>query len=137
MMRHRLLLSLALIVAATPVSAQVVGDCAPGRAEADLDINDVQARLFNGGNLFFGNSTVAGDGYLVPKTAGLSPIFATNFWIGGQVGDELRVAAAQYTDFAFWPGPLGADGAPPTDCAAFDRIYRRLPRRRRSLSRHG
>ena len=122
--RLRLLAAALATLVAVPASAQVVGNCAPGRAEADLNINDVQARLFNGGNLFFGNSTVAGDGYLVPKRLGLSPIFDTVLWVGGKVGGELRMASANFTDFEFWPGPLSADGAPPADCAAFDRIYR-------------
>jgi hypothetical protein len=113
-----------LVAFAASVRAQPVGDCATGTAEADLDINDVLARVFNGGNLFFGNTTTSGDGYLVPKAAGLSPIFAANLWVGGQVSGELRAAGSQYQRFPFAPGPLDTDGDPPADCAAFDRIYR-------------
>ncbi len=117
-------LAAALLLCTVPAAAQTVGDCAPGTAEADLDVNDVRARVFNGGNLFFGNRTDDGSGYLVPKRLGLSPVFVSNLWIGGKVGGELRVAGSRYDDFEFWPGPLGPDGAPPADCAAFDRIYR-------------
>ncbi|MEP0545612.1 MAG: T9SS type A sorting domain-containing protein [Rhodothermales bacterium] len=117
------LLALAALVA-VPALAQTVGDCETGRAQADLDVNDVNARVFNTGSLFFGNATVAGDGYLVPKAAGLSPIFAASLWVGGKVDGELRLVGSTYADFEFWPGPLDAAGNPPTDCFLYDRIYR-------------
>ncbi|MEM1043886.1 MAG: T9SS type A sorting domain-containing protein [Bacteroidota bacterium] len=103
--------------------AQATGDCLPGTAEADLDVNDVRARLFNGGNLFFGNQTVSGAGYLVPKASGVSPIFNTELWVGGQVDGELRAAGAFYSSFEFWPGPLDEAGNPPADCSVYDRIF--------------
>src|SRR5690606_3642464 len=107
-----------------PVSAQQVGTCAPGTAEKALDINDVRAHVFNGGNLFFGNVTTSGDGYLVPKATGNSPIFASSLWIGGKVDGELRMAGATYYNFEFWPGPLDEEGNPPEDCTPYGRIYR-------------
>jgi hypothetical protein len=104
-------------------SAQTVGDCDLGTAERDLDINDVQARVFNGGNLFYGNTTVAGDGYLVPKNTGRSPIFNMQLWVGGLVDGELRTAGVNSNRFEFWPGPLDDEGNPPDDCSRYDRIY--------------
>ena len=116
-----------------PLRAQVVGDCAHGRAEADLAINDVRARVFNTGSLFYGNTTF-GDGYLVPRgctyvdtfgdTRPCSPIYAASLWVGGLVNDTLRVAGAAFDDFEFWPGPLDEQGQPPEDCAPYDRIFR-------------
>jgi hypothetical protein len=115
--------ALALLLVASPVaSAQTVGDCERGTAEADLDVNDVRARVFNGGNLFFGNTTISGDGYLVPKNTGHSPIFNMQLWMGGLVDGELRAAGANYNRFEFWPGPLDAEGNPPEDCSQYDRI---------------
>jgi len=116
-----LILLSALVIG--PASAQTVGDCESGTAEADLDINAVQARIFNNGNLFYGNTTVDGTGYLVPKQTGHSAIFAAGLWVGGLADGELRLAAATYDRFEFWPGPLDADGNPPDDCAQYDRIY--------------
>ncbi|HYE97080.1 MAG TPA: hypothetical protein VD962_12805, partial [Rubricoccaceae bacterium] len=111
--------------------AQEVGDCALGTAEADLDVNEVQARVFNTGSLFYGNTTTRGDGYIVPKnrtcggTLGFcSPIFAAGIWVGGQVNGELRAAGSTYNRFEFWPGPLDGEGSPPEDCAPYDRIYK-------------
>jgi hypothetical protein len=117
---------LAVLLAAASARAQPVpGTCALGRAEAVLDPGDAAATLFNTGALFFGNTTTDGSGYLVPKDTGRSPIFAAGLWLGGKVGGELRMAAATYSSFNFWPGPLGPDGRPvnPADCSAYDRIY--------------
>ncbi|MCH7639556.1 MAG: T9SS type A sorting domain-containing protein [Bacteroidetes bacterium] len=114
-----------LFLLAAPVLAQTPGSCELGVAEGDLDINQVFARVFNTGALFFGNETRAGNGYFIPKTSGKSPIFAAAFWVGGLVGGELRVAAARYTRYEMWPGPLdsGATLPNPTDCTAYDRIF--------------
>ncbi len=100
------------------------GSCILGRAQRDLDVNNVRARVFNTGSLFYGNGAEAQ--YVVPKAAETSPIYATGVWIGGMVGNELRVAAATYSDFEFWPGPLGDDGRPvnPSNCGAYDRIWK-------------
>lgn len=121
MVTLRFVLALALLAPAA--MAQQPGNCAPGTAEADLDINDVHARVFNGGNLFYGNTTVNGDGYLVPKSTGNSPLFNTELWIGGKVDGALRVAGASYDRFEFWPGPIPEDGSAPADCYRYDRIY--------------
>ena len=102
------------------------GTCDLGIAERDLDVNGVLARVFNTGSLFFGNTTTAGNGYLVPQASQNSPIFASGIWIGGKVNGEIRVAGARYTRYELWPGPLNADGTlpNPNDCTPFDRIYR-------------
>ncbi|MCH7977008.1 MAG: T9SS type A sorting domain-containing protein [Bacteroidetes bacterium] len=114
-----------LFLLAAPVLAQTPGSCELGVAEGDLDVNQVFARVFITGALFFGNETTAGNGYLVPKTSGKSPIFAAAFWVGGKVNGELRVAAARYTRYEMWPGPLsaGATLPNPSDCSAYDRIF--------------
>ena len=124
-----LLLLLALVVGAADVRAQAapqVGSCTLGTATATLDVNNVFAAAFNTGSLFFGGSFTNGDGYLVPKATGLSPIFASGIWIGGKVGAETRLAGSRYSGFEFWPGPLdAATGRPvnPSTCKAYDKIY--------------
>ncbi len=117
---------LLLTLVAGPALGQTAGDCTTGTAQNELDVNNVFARVFNTGSLFFGNATVSGDGYLVPQNTGRSPIFASGLWVGGLVGGTVRTAAARYDNFEFWPGPLGEDGRPvnPDDCSAYDRIYR-------------
>ncbi len=115
-----LLFALAAASPAHPASAQT-GDCVPGTAEADLETTFVRARLYNGGNLFFGGGSESQ--YVVPKREGVSPMYATFIWLGGMVGGELRTAAATYANREFWPGPLDAAGRPPADCVPYDRIY--------------
>ncbi len=115
----------ALLLFALPARAQTPGTCTLGQAQAQLDVSDVAATLFNTGSLFFGNQTADGDGYAVPRYSNRPSIFAAGLWVGGRVGGQVRVAAARYTNFNFWPGPLDATGRPvnPASCAAYDRIY--------------
>ncbi|MEM1042501.1 MAG: T9SS type A sorting domain-containing protein [Bacteroidota bacterium] len=117
-----------LLILSAPVLAQTPGNCAPGTASADLDISDVRATLMTNGNLFYGETEdgFVQNAYVVPKeSTGTTAIFAANLWVGGLVEDDLRVAAATFVDFEFWPGPLGDDATlpDPDDCSAFDRIW--------------
>ncbi len=114
-------LLLALLGGNPPARAQTVGTCALGEAEADLDVNNVRARLYNAGNLFWRGQ---GNVYTVPKWGEAEALFTSGLWVGGYVNGELRFAGARFADYEYWPGPLDADGNPPPDCAAFDRIYR-------------
>ena len=118
-MRFPLLLS-TLLLSPSALAQPAPGSCAPGTAQATLDGNAVTAELFNTGSLFFGNGSEAA--YVVEGT---SAIFAANVWFGGIVDGEVRTAGGAYSNFEFWPGPLGDDGRPidPTDCSAYDRIY--------------
>jgi hypothetical protein len=125
-MRAEALLLAALVAAgAGRAGAQAPGECELGRAEGEIDVGGVYAKVFNTGSLFFGNTSQAA--YEVPKGSGKSPIFAAGLWVGGLVEGELRVAGATYADFEFWPGPLDpATGRPPNpnDCSDYDRIWR-------------
>lgn len=118
---------LCLTVLCAAAFAQTPGTCELGVAEGDLDVDgsEVFARVFNTGALFFGNETTAGNGYIVPATSGNSPLFAMTFALGGQVDGEIRTAAARYTRYEFWPGPLddGATLPSPTNCSSYDRIF--------------
>ena len=71
------LLLLPLLAAPFATAQPAPGSCAPGTAEAVLDGNDVTARLFNGGNLFFGNTSRptimwTGPRSSSPRTSGLA-----------------------------------------------------------------
>ncbi len=121
-MRYNILFSMLLVA---PVLAQTPGSCELGEARGDLDVNDVFARVFNTGALFFGNETFSGNGYLVPKSSNVSPLLAASIWIGGKVDGQIRVSGSRYTRYELWPGPLdaGAILPNPTDCSAYDRIF--------------
>ncbi len=129
-LKRTLLGALALVVSAgglaTAAQAQTVGTCSGGAASTDLDINNVRARLFNNGGLFWKG---AGNVYNVPKAPTGTPItpnavFAGGIWLGGLVGTELRAVAATYANWELWPGPLGADGnLINPNCSVYDRIF--------------
>ena len=103
-----------------PTSTQV-GTCTTPLGEAYLDINNVRARILNNGNLFWRGSPNV---YNVPKGGGAQAMYTSGIWIGGNVGGQLRVAAARYGNYHFWAGPLDDDGSPPADCSQFDRLYK-------------
>ncbi|MDX1547071.1 MAG: hypothetical protein R3247_08795, partial [Rhodothermales bacterium] len=116
-----LVLLLALLFGVTFEAQAQVGNCEPAQGEAFLDINNVRARIFNNGNLFWRGSPHV---YEVPKGGGANAIFASGIWLGGQVGGQLRAAAARYGNYNFWAGPLDDSGAPPADCSEFDRLWK-------------
>jgi hypothetical protein len=93
-------------------------------ADSQVDVGDVRARLFNTGALFFRNPFQAE--YEVPRGTGRRAMYASNLWVGGNVGGEFRFAGSSYSDWEFWPGPLdaGATLPNPNDCSAYDRIWR-------------
>ena len=120
------LATLVLLLCAAPAFAQTPGSCITGTAEADLNLDDVRARLFNTGNLFFGNTTVAGDGYIAPKGSGTSPIFAAGIWFGGAHRRRPPRGAADATTTSS-SGPARSTKTArlpdPDDCSPFDRIF--------------
>lgn len=96
------------------------GACSTGSATVDLDQNNVRARLYNNGHLFWRGS---GNVYTVPKGGKANAVFASGIWIGGLVDNELRFAGTAYGPFEYFPGPLDENGNPPADCTPYDRIY--------------
>ena len=98
------------------------GNCSPAEGDAYLDVNNVRARIFNSGNLFWrgGDPSV----YEVPKGGGANALFTTGVWFGGYVGGQLRIVATLYANYHFWPGPLDENGVPPADCSLYDRLYK-------------
>ncbi len=128
-MRHIYSLALALLLIAPSASAQTQGTCADvGTASKDLAINNVRARLYNTGGLFFKG---AGNVYNVPAVQPGQPLapnalFAAGIWIGGNVNGQPRLVASGKTAMEFYPGPLRASGdADDPTCSdeRYDRIY--------------
>ena len=126
---NKLLLLLLIVAGGFPAAsrAQTVGNCDLGTQAQDLDINNVRARLYNKGNLFFDG----GDpNYEIPAGSGLTSIFAGGIWIGGTVNGNIRTAAATYAqggeNYEFYPGPLNEDGSlpNPNDCSQYDKMWK-------------
>ncbi|MEM1095839.1 MAG: T9SS type A sorting domain-containing protein [Bacteroidota bacterium] len=117
-----LLMALAAVLGGSPATAQTVGNCALGSATKDLDANNVQARLYNNGGLFWRGS---GNVYTIPKNGNANSVFASGIWIGGiDANGELRFAGTAYGPWEFWPGPLDENGNPPADCSQFDNVWK-------------
>jgi len=113
----------------TPISYR--SDCDPATMSYDLAINNVRARLLNGGDVWWDLSVGS---YIVPKVdpalgvPGVSSIFAGAVWLGGfDDAGNLKIAAQTYrnaTSNDFWPGPLSSIGTTGSDtCENWDRFF--------------
>ncbi|MBA2407423.1 MAG: hypothetical protein H0V65_05460, partial [Chitinophagales bacterium] len=106
------------------------GDCTPAAASIDLDINNVRARIFTGGDMWW---DLSGEPkYEVPKSAEGQPenpssLFAGAIWIGGiDAQGQLKVAAQTYrqTGNDFFPGPLDENASiDAATCDAWDKHF--------------
>lgn len=87
--------------------------CAPATASNELDLNNVRARIENGGTLWE-DRTKGAPAYEVPKTdnrTGPNALFAGALWMGGLSPDNvLKLAAVRFRQVGndYWPGPLTA-----------------------------
>jgi hypothetical protein len=109
-------------------------DCDPARAQRDIAINNVRARLTTGGDVFWDGNNGR---YVVPKVPPgvpeVSSIFAGAVWLGGvDEGGNLKLAAQTYgrpSAFDFWPGPLTPLTSPSpgltekSSCADWDKFF--------------
>lgn len=105
------------------------GDCLTPAAQADLDINNVRARLLTGGDLWWNLSDAR---YQVPKAAqgsslNLNALFAGAIWITGlDAGGNLKCASQRYRAGGddYWPGPLDNIGnVNKATCTKYDRHF--------------
>lgn len=107
--------------------------CEPATFQADLDINNVRARILNGGDMWWDLNSVAR--YEIPKTSAESnairknSLFAGAIWIGGlDPGGNLKVAAMTYRQSGsdYFPGPLDSVSATTESgrCKFYDKIYK-------------
>ena len=106
-------------------------DCAPATRSTDLAINNVRARLLNGGDKWW---DLDKGQYIVPAVdpalgvEGVSSLFAGAVWLGGfDDAMNLKIAAQTYrtsTENDFWPGPLSSIGTTGADtCLNWDRFF--------------
>ncbi|MBK9400549.1 MAG: T9SS type A sorting domain-containing protein [Bacteroidetes bacterium] len=86
--------------------------CPSPTAQMDLDINNVRARILNGGDLW-NDPLLQTPHYEVPIGSGKNAMYAGSFWIGGMdAGNQILVAAQQYRQQGandYWPGPISKD----------------------------
>jgi hypothetical protein len=112
-----------------PQNKQIAQGCMPSSAYAELNINNVRARINAGGDLWW---DLEGDAqYYIPSTPGSykTSVFSCALWIGG-LDDfgNLKLAAQRYRagGVDFYTGPLSVDGSASIDaltCDAWDKIF--------------
>ncbi len=111
----------------------VNAQCVNATAQIDLDINNVRAKILNGGDMWWDIFATKNARYQIPKptnssTIGPSSQFASSVWVGGyDSGGQLKEAAQTYRQSGndYWPGPLKDDAT--TDagrCLTWDKFYK-------------
>jgi len=93
------------------VQLKTTAGCQPATAAIDLDINNVDARMLTGGDMWW-NQGLQVAAYEIPKGSGKSSQFAASCWIGGfDAQGQLKVAAQEYRQDGndYWPGALDAN----------------------------
>lgn len=88
-----------------------------------LDVNNLEMFVYNDGNFAYDNANVLGktDGLYFPRGTKKTVIYSAGMWIGGKVGEDVRLAIAEFSS-EFVPGPM-VDGTFQPDNAAF-RVYK-------------
>jgi PKD repeat protein len=122
----QLFLIMMLLLGGMQMRAQVNLYCSPATAQVDLDINNVRARILNGGDMWWDLTT---SHYEVPKGSDKRSMFCNSVWIGGlDAMGNLHIAAGTYRQSGvdFWPGPLDTAWANANDssCGTYDRIWK-------------
>ncbi len=115
-------------IASTLINTNIfAANCEPPSSSIDLDINNVRAKLLNGGDMFwdiFGNTSPA---YEIPKNSGRHANFTSSLWLSGtDAGNNLHTAGQTYRQrgLDFWPGPLNSMGEiEAIDCNDWDEIF--------------
>lgn len=116
----------------TPSNKRLRARCENASAQVDLDVNNVRARIMNGGDMWW--DLVGSAKYEVPKVADGSndprrhALFAGSIWIGGLNNGNIHTAAQTYRQFGgndMWPGPIDTLSVSITDteCEYWDQIF--------------
>jgi hypothetical protein len=111
------------------LSHQFVGaqNCPVTTAYADLNINQVNTRILNGGDLWWDPVGTIGR-YEVPAGSGKNVIYAAALWMGGiDTFGQLRVAAQTYRQQGndYFAGVLDNNGeVSNSTCSDFDHVWK-------------
>lgn len=105
----------------------VVERCRRASGSAELNVNNVRARINTGGNMWYDGNVAR---YYVPADGTSTAMFCAALWIGGQdENKQIRVAALRFGQDGddFWPGPLTVDNnasVNKTVCEKWDKHFR-------------
>ena len=109
---------------------RLLSGCDPATANIDLDVNNVRARILNGGDMWW--DLVATAKYEIPKVTTANGVhrcslFAGALWLGGYDNTNLRLAAMTYRQNGsdFFPGPLDTSSGNTSsdECQRWDKIF--------------
>jgi hypothetical protein len=109
---------------------QTTAGCSPASAYDWLDINNVEARINTGGDMWWDLPGGVGPKYFIPKGGSATSMYNGTLWIGGlDINNQLKLAAQRYRDGGvdYWTGPLTIDGTAAIDntvCAKYDRFFK-------------
>ena len=101
-------------------------NCLPSSKIADLDINNIKARITNG-SLLWQNAASSEAGYFSNQDSAQTTIYAGNFGIGGlDASSNLHFSGATFENSTFYPGPIKTATASTEDsyCSDFDRVWK-------------
>jgi len=103
----------------------ITANCSPATAANELNINNVNALIQSGGDMWWDFNTAR---YEVPSGSGRTSLFAGSLWLGGQdVSGQLKVAALRFRQSGndYWTGPLSTTTAEidPETCSEYDRHF--------------
>lgn len=140
----KILLSTILTISATTLMAlpiqglkkkesglnKTAAGCNQTTAVIDMDINNVRARLMNGGDMWWDRPNAVA-AYEVPKNSNKNALFQGSIWIGGidRASQDLKVAAQTYRQSGndYWSGPLDENNGYSINfqtCADWDRFWK-------------
>lgn len=105
--------------------------CSNASDQVDLQINNVRARIMNGGDMWW--DLVGSARYEIPRVPDSSDeprrhsLFAGSIWIGGKENGNILAAAQTYrgNNNDFWPGPIDTSfiTVSKQDCDDWDRVF--------------
>jgi hypothetical protein len=106
-------------------------NCWPATAQTSLDINNINAKLLNAGDIWWDGTLDAGYEYPNVGSSGTLPkhlMFAGALWMtANDANGNLKCAALMYRNggHEFWPGPIvfGQSTIQDTTCTNFDRFF--------------
>jgi len=109
------------------VSINNVADCSPPKAFAELNINQVKARINQGGDMFW--NWTGRPKYEVPKNSGRNSLFTASIWVGGTDNSgQLKVSGVRFKQVgeSFWPGTYNLQAGLPNQeiCSYYDKLYK-------------
>lgn len=98
-------------------------NCGGGSASAQLDANNILARINAGGALFNNRNFIPNP---QPGGTGPSTMYGASLWIGGRApGGQLKLMVRDYAPTGFFSGPLDDEGFTTLqNCLDWDRVFK-------------